>query len=401
MTTEIPPEHRQAIARFESYARSDPDNTHILVNLGDLYHRAGMLEQATASYRKVLELEPAHGVARSRLAGVALSAHRFADAEHELRALLEAGADEPALRHNLGLALFYQERFDEALSCFEEAAASGTKLPRNLAYRAFCLHHLRQFDEARDCARQWAQQESSTEAHGYLSLLEMDHGDVEEARRRAAAVLAHEPDNPDAGVVVGTGLLEDQQMEQAVDLFRRILARDPGNPRIRLCLGMVHLYRQEFDPAIDAIGQAVKLMPNNGGARVTLGWAHLLKKDLGGAERVFAEAVERHRSFSEAHGGYAAVLALLGRRQEARQSLRRALGLDRACFGAVFAQSMLLEQSGKRDMAVKLVEQALTRQLRPGAPTLIEAVQTYARKEAAKGVGHTPEPAALAPPTRH
>lgn len=378
----------ERIARHEAFARADPDNALIWISLGDLYHRAGRLDEATASFERALVAAPESRVATSRLAQVMLSRRDFAGAEHALRGLLDAGETAPALFHDLGIALLHQGRFDEALDAL--ARLDETRAPSVLFYRAVAHHQLGETERALESARAWAARAPSDAAEGYVALLEFDHGDLASARPRAEAVLERDPGNADAAVVIGTWLAEQQERERAEQLFQGVIAREPDNVRGWLGLGLVHLHRRDFGAGLAALERARALLPGHAGTLTTIGWAKFLDRDVEGAEAAFREAVRLDRNFGEAHGGLAVVLAVEGRRQEASAEIRRARGLG-GLFGHAYAQSILSMLEGDPEGASRVLEPVLERRIRPDAPTLLEAVQLFARREAAR-VDATPRP---------
>ncbi len=138
----------QAIARYEGYLQRDPDNASLLIVLGDLYHRHGKFSQALACYEKCLGREPQHAAAKGRIASVMISQHRFEEAEQLLRSLTDEGEPDPALLHNLGITLYYQKRWAEALEAFQRARARGLQDAQNALYEAYALHRLGEIDKA-------------------------------------------------------------------------------------------------------------------------------------------------------------------------------------------------------------------------------------------------------------
>ena len=385
----IPAEHQQAIERFTGYLAQDPDNVELLVTLGDLEHRAHRLDQAAARFERVLELRPDHGPAASRLAAVAITRGDFEEAEQRLCGVL-AREDDPALRHNLGLALYFQERFEEARSAFQASNthATGELAGVNARYLAYVAHHLGDLDEAAVQAKAWCDAQSTIESHGYVALLDMDRGEVEAAYARAEAVLREAPNNVDAAIVRGTDRIERLEMNEADDLFRRALGRQPDNGRAWFGLGLVEMHAHRTTHAIECFQRALRTLPGNGGIQVALGWAHVLLQDPAKAERVFEQAIADNRGFGEAHGGHASALVLQGKDEEARRAVRRARRLDGGGgFGAVFADAILLEKAGEREEAAERVTRELSRELRPGAPSLLDSIASMAKIEAARGRG--------------
>ena len=192
---------QSSIEKHESYIKADPHNPLLWVAMGDLYHRAGRLEEALASFERSQLESPDNAAARSRIASVRISQHRFADAESILRELLSTQPDSAALLYNLGLAQFYQDKHREAQVSFDRALALGLKTRDNLAYLTRSLHHLGKTREAIGFCEQWLSQAPGEEAKAYLALLEMDDGNMARAHELARDVLTRDPENLHASTV--------------------------------------------------------------------------------------------------------------------------------------------------------------------------------------------------------
>ena len=195
----------QAIARYEGYLRHDPDNASLLIALGDLYHRSGKFPEALGCYEKCYGREPQHATAMGRIASVMISQHRFGEAEQLLRSLTDVGEPDPALLHNLGLTLYYQKHWAEALERFRQARELGLADANNVLYEAYALHRLGEVDQAAERCRSWLKANPNNALNGYLAVLEMDSGDMTAANRRAEEVLKQHPDNADAALVAECG----------------------------------------------------------------------------------------------------------------------------------------------------------------------------------------------------
>jgi tetratricopeptide (TPR) repeat protein len=382
------PSLQTSIDRHESYVRADPGNALLWVTLGDLYHRAGRLEEALASFERSQIEAPDSPAAKSRIASVRISQHRFADAERILGELAQAEPGNAPLLYNLGLAQFYQDKWREAQQSFDHALALGLRTRDNLAYLTRSLHHLGKTREAIGFCEQWLAQAPAQvpddQAKAYLALLEMDEGNMARAHELAQDVLARDPENLHASTVAGSYSVEQQDMEAAERFFGRILERQPQNGRAWLGMGLAHLYQQKFAESIKALEEAVRLMPDNSGTIVALGWAKLAARDARAAERTFRQAVGVDRNFAEAHGGLASALALQGRADEAQQEAKLANGLDRMNFGGRFAQSVLFKIRGNTEAATELLVKLLEQAPAPDSKPLIEHLRTY-------GVKHLPK----------
>lgn len=381
-----------AIERYESFIKVDPENQLIWIGLGDLYHQGGRFDDAVACYEKCLQLDQNNLAARSHLANVLISLQRFDEAEKILDGVIDRENDNPALWHNLGLSRYYQRRWSDALQAFERAQAAGLDSVQNQAYLVYALHHSDDTEKALEQAKRWIEAAPGPATEGYVAMLEMDHGDMEAATERARQVLREQPENPDANVVVGTWMVEQQEIDQALDYFRRVLQQEPDSPRGWQGLGMTYLYNRDFPRAIENFEKALGFMPGNATTLLLLGWSELANRDVETAERRFRESIAADRNFGEAHGGLAAALIFQNRQDEAREEIKRSLKLDPEGFGAVFANSVLLKMQGKGEMGQKMLARLFEQTPRPDGRPLIEYIQVFARSEAAKNPPKPPQP---------
>lgn len=375
------PDINQSIARYEAYVRADSSNPLLWLNLGELYHRASRLDEAIACFERCAHDHPAYASARSHLARVLITQHRFVEAERIFRELLAASdSRDPTLVYNLALSLYYQKQWSRAEPLFLEAQEQRLAMPECFAYLARCRHYVGDLEGAMAWCQQWVDASRDAQSRGYQALLAMDSGQLQDARRLAAEVLAESPDNTHANLVAGTSAIETQEMDQARQHFERAISREPDNPRGWLGVGLVNLYSQRSEEAVTALRKALDLLPDSVGIAVTLGWSVLCAKDAREAERTFRTAIEIDRGFAEAHGGLASALALQGRIDEAQQSIRRAERLDPAGFGAAFARTVVLKVQGQHDAAVDFLARALQRSPQPDGKSLIEQIELFARQ---------------------
>ena len=54
--TNIKTDIQDKISQYKSFLEVDPDNPQLLINLGDLYHKISMFDDAVGCYEKSLEL---------------------------------------------------------------------------------------------------------------------------------------------------------------------------------------------------------------------------------------------------------------------------------------------------------------------------------------------------------
>ena len=204
------------------------------------------------------------------------------------------------------------------------------------------------------------------------------------AVKSAAAVVADEPDNPNANLVLGMWAAEHQEMDDAAGRFVRLTQAEPDNPRAWLGLALVQLYRQEHEAAIASFNRALAFMPDNVGTIVALGWAQFSHNRIIDAEKTFRRAIAMERNFGEAHGGLAVTLVWQDRRDEARREIALARRLDPKGFGVVYARSVLLALEGRREQGEHLLAQNLERSVRPDGRTLMETIRIFLHNKTAQ-----------------
>ncbi len=138
-----------------------------------------------------------------------------------------------------------------------------------------------------------------------------------------------------------------------------ILAIDPGNPDALQALAAAEL--RLWDNPGDALAnlqEALEKDPRHLSSAMTLAMEKLRKNDVAGAEKVMVASAAAAPSSPE----HAVVLArfylLLHKPQEAERQFRRALDLDHANGPALAALANLLRQAGRLDEAGQLYERA-------------------------------------------
>jgi tetratricopeptide (TPR) repeat protein len=372
----------QKIDRYQRYLEADPRNATLWVAYGDVLHRAGLLDRAETAYRSCLALEPDSVVANSRLASIEISKQNFVGAEEMLRKLIDSGERDAAVLFNFALALYYQRRFDEALSRFEPLSTDEQVGAEASYYVVSCLHNLLREDEAIERGRALLARFPVTRLRGYLSLVLLDAQRAPEAYELARQALREDPENTDASAVLATHALEEQRVADADRLLRLVAAREPGNVRAWQGMALGALHRGDHEAALGHLKQAIATDPANLASYITLGWTHITRHDYAEAERAFRDGIAVDRTEGELHGGLACALVFQREFDAAKREIAVALKLNPQSFGALFARSILLQLGGKHEQATKLVAQVLQRSMRPDAPTPLDSLLDYWKQRA-------------------
>ncbi len=124
---------------------------------------------------------------------------------------------------------------------------------------------------------------------GMLLLLSGRH---EDAKTRADKVLAADPSNIDAHILLGNALAGMKNFDAAVEQMQRAIKTDPNPGLSYASLGNFELQRGNRSEAEAAYAKAIELDPTSAPARVALGNYRLAIEDRGQAEVAFLKALE-------------------------------------------------------------------------------------------------------------
>jgi hypothetical protein len=179
-------------------------------------HRAGRLEEAIASYLKLLSVRPYHPELHNNL-GVALRlAGKLEASVCHHRLSLAADPDNPALHSNLGNALRAANRLDEAVKHHFRSITLNRDYGEGFFNLALCLRDLGRLDEAIGCfGRALALNPDNRRARVELAIALLMRGDLAqgfaayEARKRLPETPSPDFKQPawDGGPLAGKRIL--------------------------------------------------------------------------------------------------------------------------------------------------------------------------------------------------
>ena len=141
----------QASAQPTPLFGSDSDSFVQQLRLAAQAHRAGRLDEAIASYLRLLAVRPYHAELHNNL-GVALRlAGKLEASVSHHRLSLAADPDNPALHSNLGNALRAANRLDEAVKHHFQSITLNRDYAEGFFNLALCLRDLGRLDESVGC----------------------------------------------------------------------------------------------------------------------------------------------------------------------------------------------------------------------------------------------------------
>lgn len=217
--------------------------------------------------------------------------------------------------------------------------------------------------------------QEAPEAAGVLSLIAVDAGRFDDARRWVQLALQATPESIEALTTTGALALASKDPAGAIAALTRVVQSKPQEGRAWSSLGVAHLLQQEAGAAQSNFQHALALMPGHIGSWHGLGWACLLTGDVAKAKGAFEQGLSLDRNFGESHGAVAVACALAGLRDEAERHIELAQRLDSTGLSAKFAQAVLSGTLQRPDEFQALVARALRGVEAPDGRSLIDWIR--------------------------
>jgi tetratricopeptide (TPR) repeat protein len=129
------------------------------------------------------------------------------------------------------------------------------------------------------------------EAYRKLSAAYVSRGDSANAMRASVAAADLLPDLPEVQVEAGNLLLAAGRLDEAKARAKRVLARDPENVVARVLLGNATAGLKEFDAAMKEFEEAIRLDPQQTSAYASLGILQATQGDRQAAEGTFKQSI--------------------------------------------------------------------------------------------------------------
>jgi tetratricopeptide (TPR) repeat protein len=205
-----------------------PDSFHVQLSLGRFHERFSEYEEAAKYYRRATELKPDSAIAWNNLGASFLHDGQFEKAEEALLRSIEIEEYGDA-RSNMGTALYFLQRFDEAVEHYRRA----TEIERNRAVHwsnlGDALLAVGKQGEAEEAYEQAAQQARERvvreplvpEARAEAALFCAQAGDYSCALENAAQAAELQPDNATHMLMYAAMLCRLDRNDEALDWLER------------------------------------------------------------------------------------------------------------------------------------------------------------------------------------
>jgi tetratricopeptide (TPR) repeat protein len=286
-------------------------------------------------------------------AGVALLAEgKFAEAEQEFRAGLEANPGTPMLQVNLGLALKMQGRPEEAVALFEEAMEH----PSTLRMAGHTLAQMRMeagdLEGAERPVRSILEQEPGAAAvRNTLGLILERRGDPAAAKAEYLKAAELDPDVALARNNLGNLAKHAGDLDEAESWYLRAIEADPYFMGAYNNLALVYQARGQMQKAIDLYGRALAKAPENSVVLNNLASLYYATGDSEEAKKLWTAAAQADPNYPSPLNNLAGMEINAQRYDDAERLLRRAIDLDPDYGDARINLALVLRSRQEHDAA--------------------------------------------------
>jgi predicted Zn-dependent protease len=242
----------EALHCLDRWLEHQPDDVQALLWRGQVMERWNDLEEAVASYRRAVAVDPGHEKARRLLALALVRSDRADEAVERLESLRRQGADPEVL---LGLARGRRSlgEVDEARRLLDEVLAAQPRNAEALSERGKLALQTGRAAEAQDwvekalalapydreanytyylCLRQQGREQDAARVLETVERIRADLQRVSELRQRIAAA----PRDASLRCEIGVIFLRNGQAREGVRWLQSALQLDPGHPEARQAL---------------------------------------------------------------------------------------------------------------------------------------------------------------------
>jgi tetratricopeptide (TPR) repeat protein len=265
----------------------------------------------------------------------AVELHQSGDLEGAISAyqeFLRAHPESVPGRSNLGAVFARLGRYGEAIEQYRQALARGTANPAISFNLGLAYHKSAQFLEA---------------------------------AKELASVLAVQPDNKNAALVLADCHLQLGENKKVIELLEPFQAPHTDDPGLLYLLGTALVRDNQLSKG-EALVDHILRQGDSAEAHILMANARLIRLDFEGATREFERALELNPKLPTVHSDYGWALLRLGDRNRARKAFREELEINPNDFRSNLYLGVRLREEQKFEEALGYLQRAL--EIRPDAP---------------------------------
>lgn len=325
-----------AEAAWQAILKANPSDAEACANLGFLESRQQHYPEAVRYYRRALAVGPPLPALRMNLGLALFKAGDMKEAVGILEPLYRSAAPDSAdaqrLRLLLGMANYGAAQYPAAVNYLRDAMARD---PQNLPYRLVLAH---------SCL--WSKQ--------YQCVLDVYH-----------QILTLNAESAEADMLAGEAYDEMRDHEDAIQQFRNAIKADPREPGVHFGLGYLLWCQSQFDEAAEQFHQEAENSPNDGQAVAYWADAEVRLEHPDAARPLLKKALQISSRQELPWLDLGIIDAAAGQNEAALREFRTAARLDPSDVQVHWRLARLYQATGNK--AAASAEFALTKNLNKAA----------------------------------
>jgi len=292
---------KAGIAALRRAVKLAPNVSSYHANLGEVLRANGDAAEAMVNLTKAIQLDARNAHALNNLGIIHYDRREYQAAVDNYRQALAIQPDMPEAWNNLGNSLRLLGDKPGAKHAYEQALAHREVYPEAYNNLGTLLQELGKPDQAEHALRKAISQSPRyIDALNNLAAVYSAEGRDVEALRQLGDSLQIEPENAKTLLQVARVQMKRGSHDLAEQACRMVLARNPDSSDARLVLGQIKHDTDQYEEAVSLLEAAVKADPDH----------------------------------AEARNFYGVTLKSVGRLDEAREQILRAIELNESMYGA-------------------------------------------------------------------
>jgi len=279
-----------------------------LFGSGEAALRAGNLDQAESSFKKVLAQDPNSAGAYANLGVIAMRRQNWSAALDLLHKAERLAPNIAGIRLNIGLVHYRQSEFKIAIGPFESVVRDKPDSVQARYLLGLCYFFTERYADAVQALQDLWPQESNDLNYLYVLGNAADKAGNTELQDRALSRFVELGQNTaEYHLLMGKAFLNREENDKALAELQQAAQSDPNLPFVHFNLGLVYLARLDFDRAKEQFEKDIALEPDVPFNYDRLGLVYIYQQQDAKAEENFREALRRDSHLSSSYFGLARV----------------------------------------------------------------------------------------------
>jgi protein O-GlcNAc transferase len=324
------------------------------------YHQAGHLPQAEQLYSQILQFSPNHADTLHLMGVLEYQRGRHDQAVASIRHALALNPSASAYYCNLGLVYQAQEKTADAIAVYQQVLRLQPQSAEAHCVLGNLLRLVGQRDEAiSHCRQALSIHPGFAGAHNNLALALADQDKLDEAVEHYKLAVRFDPNYAAAYNNLGTALARQGKFAEAVLNYQHSLKHNRNFPEAYNGMGMALERLDRLDEAVSCYEQALQLKPNFPAACNNLGIARMKQGRSEEAGDCFRQALKLKPDHVDGFNNLATVLMSQGRLDEAVDNYRQALRVNPRYAEGYSNLASVLQSQNKLDESVDCFKEAI------------------------------------------